>query len=75
VSGGFFVFQREFLRYLNDDPELWFEAAPLENLAADGELSVFRHEQYWLGMDTYRDLTELNQLWESGEAPWKVWED
>jgi glucose-1-phosphate cytidylyltransferase len=75
VSGGFFAFQREFLDYLNDDPDLWFEQAPLENLARDGELAVYRHEEYWLGMDTYRDLTELTDLWSSGTAPWKVWTD
>jgi glucose-1-phosphate cytidylyltransferase len=75
VSGGFFAFQREFLSYLNDDPNLWFEQAPLMDLARDDELAVYRHEDYWLGMDTYRDLNELNELWSSGEAPWKVWED
>ena len=75
VSGGFFVFQREFLRYLNDDPQLFFEREPLQNLARDGELSVFEHDRYWIGMDTYRDFTELNELWTSGDPPWKVWED
>jgi glucose-1-phosphate cytidylyltransferase len=75
VSGGFFFFQREFFEYLNDDPSLWFEQSPLEDLARDGELAVYRHHDYWLGMDTYRDLTELNELWASGEAPWKVWKD
>jgi glucose-1-phosphate cytidylyltransferase len=75
VSGGFFVFQREFLNYLNDDPQLFFEHAPLQNLARDGQLSVFPHDKYWIGMDTYRDFTELNELWASGEPPWKVWED
>jgi glucose-1-phosphate cytidylyltransferase len=75
ASGGFFVFQREFLEYLNDDPGLWFEQTPLHNLAQDGELAVFPHEEYWMGMDTYRDLNELNELWQSGEAPWKIWKD
>jgi glucose-1-phosphate cytidylyltransferase len=75
VSGGFFVFQREFLDYLNDDPQLFFEHAPLRNLARDGQLSVYPHDKYWIGMDTYRDFTELNELWASGEAPWKVWKD
>jgi glucose-1-phosphate cytidylyltransferase len=75
VSGGFFVFQKEFFRYMNDDPALGLEHAPLNNLSKDGELAVFRHEGYWLGMDTYRDMNELNELWASGEAPWKVWDD
>ena len=73
VNGGFFVFQREFLNWLNDDPGLFFEREPMQKLAREGELAVFPHDGYWLGMDTYRDFTELNGLWSSGEAPWKVW--
>ncbi len=73
VSGGFFVFQREFFDYLDDDPELTFERAPLRNLARDGELAVFPHSGFWMGMDTFREFTELNRLWAAGDAPWKVW--
>ena len=73
VSGGFFVFQREFFEYLNDDPNLFFEHAPLQNLARDGQLAVYVHEDFWMGMDTFRDLTELNELWASGKPPWRVW--
>jgi glucose-1-phosphate cytidylyltransferase len=75
VSGGFFVFQREFLDYLTDEPSLLFEHAPLQNLARDGELAVFPHDDFWMGMDTYRDFSELNELWASGQAPWKLWQD
>jgi glucose-1-phosphate cytidylyltransferase len=75
VSGGFFVFEKQFFDYMNDDPALGLEHAPLNDLSRDGELSVYRHEDYWLGMDTYRDMNELNELWASGEAPWKVWDD
>ena len=74
VSGGFFVFQREFLDYLDDDPELMFERAPLQRLARDGELAVFPHSGFWMGMDTFREFSELNRLWAQGDAPWKVWE-
>jgi glucose-1-phosphate cytidylyltransferase len=74
VSGGFFVFQREIFDYLTEDPGLILEQAPLRGLARDGQLAVYRHEQFWMGMDTYREFAELNQLWASGEAPWKVWE-
>jgi glucose-1-phosphate cytidylyltransferase len=73
VSGGFFVFQREVFDYLTDEPGLILEHAPLQHLARDGELAVFSHEGFWMGMDTYREFAELNQLWESGRAPWKVW--
>ena len=76
VNGGFFVFQREFVdKYLGDDPDVMLEAAPLQSVARDGELTLSSHEGYWLGMDTFRDWTELNKLWDSGKAPWKSWED
>jgi glucose-1-phosphate cytidylyltransferase len=74
VSGGFFVFQREFLDYLDDDPRLMFERAPLRKLARDGELAVFPHTGFWMGMDTYREFSELNRRWDQGDAPWKVWD-
>lgn len=75
VSGGFFVFNRGIFDYLHDDPDLFLEYAPLQHLARDGQLSVYRHEEFWLGMDTYRDFELLNQLWASGEAPWAVWKE
>lgn len=74
VSGGFFAYKREMVyRYLDDDPGLLLEKKPLRTLAADGELDVFTHEGFWMGMDTYRDWKELNDLWDAGEAQWKVW--
>ena len=76
VSGGFFVFQRSFLDdYLDDEVDLLLEHRPLRSLAADGQLSVHPHEGFWMGMDTFRDWTELNTLWDRGEAPWKSWKD
>lgn len=76
VSGGFFAFQRSFLDdYLDEDPGLLLEKRPLQSLAADGQLTVHPHEGFWMGMDTFRDWTELNDLWERGEAPWKSWQD
>lgn len=75
VSGGFFAFQRQFIdKYLDDDPGLLLEHAPLQQLARDGELTVFPHEGFWMGMDTFRDWTELNGMWDRGNAPWKIWE-
>jgi glucose-1-phosphate cytidylyltransferase len=73
VSGGFFVVNRGIFDYLSDDEDLFFEAEPLQKLARDGELSVFPHEGFWQGLDTYRDLRYLTRLWRSGDAPWKVW--
>ena len=75
VSGGFFAFNRLMIdKYLDDAPELLLEKKPLQTLAADGELGVFQHEGFWMGMDTFRDWTELNSLWDSGNPPWKVWD-
>jgi glucose-1-phosphate cytidylyltransferase len=77
VNGGFFFFEREFVdKYL--DPALvdqMLEHAPLQRLARDRELGVYRHEGFWMGMDTYRDWKELNSLWDAGHAEWKVWAD
>jgi glucose-1-phosphate cytidylyltransferase len=70
VNGGFFVFEPAFLSYLGENDVL--ERAPLERLAADGQLSAFRHTGFWQCMDTFKDATLLNELW-AGEAPWKIW--
>ena len=76
VNGGFFLFEREFVeKYVPDDPGVMLESIPLQQLARDRQLSVFEHNGFWMGMDTYRDWTELNGLWDAGTAPWKIWED
>jgi glucose-1-phosphate cytidylyltransferase len=76
VSGGFFLFRRDFIdTYLDDDPGLLLEKAPLQRVARDGQLSIYRHEGFWAGMDTFRDWTDLNARWDVGDAPWKVWTD
>jgi glucose-1-phosphate cytidylyltransferase len=74
VNGGFFVFEPKVLeQYLGPDSIL--EQEPLEALASDGELVAYRHEGFWQPMDTYREFTMLNELWLSGRAPWKVWDE
>ncbi len=77
VNGGFFMFQREFVDgYIEEGQlELMLEATPLQRLARDRQLSVYEHEGFWMGMDTYRDWIELNGRWDSGDAPWKIWKD
>ena len=71
INGGFFVFNRQVFDYL--EPEGVLEQEPLEQLAVDEQLMGFRHEGFWIGMDTYREHEMLNQMWDSGNAPWKVW--
>jgi glucose-1-phosphate cytidylyltransferase len=69
INGGFFVFNPEIFNYLEDD-ETILEKSPLENLCKDNQLMAFQHNGYWQCMDTLRDKSHLNELWESGKAPW-----
>jgi glucose-1-phosphate cytidylyltransferase len=72
VNGGFFVLEPGVLDRLGGD-DMPFESAPLESLAADGELRAFRHRGFWQPMDALRDVRTLEALWDSGHAPWAVW--
>jgi glucose-1-phosphate cytidylyltransferase len=71
INGGFFCFEEGVFEYLSEQSVL--EREPLERLAADGHLRAYRHEGFWDCMDTYKDASMLNDLWEAGEAPWAVW--
>jgi glucose-1-phosphate cytidylyltransferase len=73
VNGGFFVFQRQIFDYLTPDDSCDLEVGPLELLASQGQLGVFRHTDAWACMDTDRDRTHLNKLWLDGAAFWKRW--
>ncbi|MGL4395323.1 MAG: glucose-1-phosphate cytidylyltransferase [Hyphomicrobium sp.] len=72
INGGFFVLEPSVLSYIDSDETIW-ERAPLERLAAEGELAAFRHSGFWRPMDALRDKRDLEALWESGKAPWKSW--
>jgi glucose-1-phosphate cytidylyltransferase len=72
INGGFFVLEPKVLDYIADDDTIW-ERAPLERLAAEGQLRAFRHEGFWSPMDTLRDVKFLETHWASGKAPWKTW--
>ncbi|MBI1870503.1 MAG: glucose-1-phosphate cytidylyltransferase [Chlamydiae bacterium] len=73
INGGFFVFEPEVFKYLHGDQTI-LEQDPLENLVRDGQLMAYGHEGFWYCLDTLRDLEVLEKLWESGTAPWKIWE-
>jgi glucose-1-phosphate cytidylyltransferase len=75
INGGFFVFEKKLFGYLSDNEHCSLEHGPLGNLSADGELSVYRHNDFWQCMDTQRELDILNDLWKQGKAPWKIWGD
>jgi glucose-1-phosphate cytidylyltransferase len=69
INGGFFVLSPEVGRYLDGDATVW-EHEPLEGLARDGQLSVYEHMGFWQPMDTQRDMRQLQEMWDSGDAPW-----
>lgn len=74
INGGFFIFEPGVFEYLTDDDETILERDPLERLAADDQLRAFRHEGFWQPMDTLREKQLLEKLWQSGSAPWAVWD-
>lgn len=74
INGGFFVLEPAVLDYIESDETSW-EDGPLEQLARDGQLMGFRHDGFWQPMDTLRDRQLLDRLWESGQAPWKIWSE
>ncbi len=73
INAGFMVCNPEIFDYI-EGPSTVFEKAPLENAAKNGELMAFKHDGFWKCMDTQRDKTQLEEMWNSGNAPWKVWE-
>lgn len=71
INGGYFVFEPEIFKYLGADDTI-LEREPLERLTADGQLMAYRHDGFWQCVDTLRDLRMLEEMWQSGNAPWKV---
>lgn len=71
INIGYFIFEPEIFRYLDENSVL--EEAPLRNLAASNELGAFRHDGFWQPMDTFRESQMLNEIWGTGNAPWKIW--
>ena len=72
INGGFFVFEAEIFDYLQDDSTV-LERTPLEDLAKEQKLTAFKHDGFWHPMDTLRDKRQLEDLWKTGKAPWKIW--
>lgn len=75
INAGFFICQPEVLDYIDDGDKTVFEQGPLKNLAKNGEVYTYKHSGFWMPMDTLRDKNQLNKLWESEKAYWKVWND
>lgn len=72
INGGFFVLDAKAIDHVEGDETIW-ERKPLERLASENQLMAYRHTGFWRPMDTLRDKRELEQLWDSGKAPWKLW--
>lgn len=72
INGGFFVLSPKVIDYIEGDSTIW-ERTPLERLAAEGQLHAYKHDGFWQPMDTLRDKHHLEDLWQSGKAPWKCW--
>jgi glucose-1-phosphate cytidylyltransferase len=72
INGGYFFFQRDFREYLSDDDACVLEQTPLVRLAANNQLSLYKHRGFWHCMDSQRDYESLNGMWQSGQAPWNV---
>ena len=73
INGGFMVLNPEIFQYLDGD-ETVFEREPMQRLAAEGQLKSFYHDGFWQCMDTQREMKKLEELWQSGKAPWKIWD-
>lgn len=72
INGGFFVLEPEVFQYIKDDKTVW-EQDPMKILAAKGQLAAYKYDGFWQNMDTLRDKNLLENMWQSGQAPWKIW--
>ena len=72
INGGFFVLSPKVLDYIDGDESIW-ERHPIERLARDGQLMGYRHDGFWSCMDTLKEKNYLEEMWNSGRAPWRIW--
>ena len=75
INGGFFVLEPEIFGYIKDGDSTVWEREPLQTLSASGLLNAYRHEGFWRPMDMLKDKKDLNEMWDCGRAPWKIWKD
>lgn len=73
INAGYFICEPEVFDYITEGDNTIFEKTPLENIARDGKMQAYFHKGFWKPMDTLRDNLDLNEMWDKGEAPWKVW--
>ena len=75
INAGFFVCEPKVFDYITEGDGTVFEQAPLKNLAKEGEIYTYKHDDFWMPMDTLRDKMKLNEMWENNKAPWKTWDN
>jgi len=75
INAGYFVCKPEILNYIDLNDDVIFEKEPLQNLAKDKQIHTYKHDGFWMPMDSLRDKVQLNKLWNSGVAPWRVWSE
>ncbi|OOQ59477.1 glucose-1-phosphate cytidylyltransferase [Mucilaginibacter pedocola] len=73
INGGYFVCEPQVFDYIKDGDSTIWEKAPMESIAADGQMDAYRHHGFWRPMDTLKDKHDLNEMWDAGNAPWKIW--
>lgn len=74
INGGFYVFENKIFDYLDEVESCVLETLPFEKMVSQRRVSMYRHEGFWYGVDTYKDYLELNKMWDEGKRPWKVWQ-
>jgi len=74
INAGYFVCESKVLDYIENGSDVVFEQEPLKNLAKDGQIFTYKHDNFWMPMDTLRDKMKLNEMWDSNNAPWNVWD-
>jgi glucose-1-phosphate cytidylyltransferase len=74
ISGGFFICRKEIFNYLDDREDLIFEQEPVKKLVEDSQMMMYEHDGFWQPMDTSREYNLLNKLYNTGKAPWKIWD-
>jgi glucose-1-phosphate cytidylyltransferase len=72
INGGFFVLEPAVFDFIEGDKTI-LERGPMEKLAAEGQMAAYKHQGFWQPMDTLRDKQKLEELWDEGRAPWKIW--
>jgi len=75
INAGYFVCEPKVFDYITQGDATIFEQEPLQNLAKDNEIFTYKHNDFWMPMDTLRDKHKLNEMWDKGQAPWKVWSE